>query len=206
MIAGGRIAAVTAGTGRRRKANAAGEMMTKSPKTEIPASGADAEDTASALTRMADEAGAHGRSLAEIRRTLDSLAGTAGTMSQELTTLRAQLRDGAANAVVEGQLRKVAERIEDHVRVCVADFHRWQETARLATGRLALAVAVVAPPVLFALGVLAEQRWELLPMHDPTGGWKDYVWQRFGGELVDCTRKAQMRGGGAACAIATSVE
>ena len=187
--------------------------MTKSPKTELPGSAAgnraDAEDAAPALTRIADETGEAGeyrKSLKAIQKTLDSLVGTMDTIGQELAVLRADQGNGAAHAAAEGQLGKVAERIENHVRVCVADFHRWQETARRATGRLAVALAVAAPPVLFSLGMVVQQSWELLPRHDPTGGWKDYVWERYGGRLVDCTRRAEERGGSLVCEIATSVQ
>lgn len=187
--------------------------MTKSPKTELPGSAAgdraDAEDPAPALTRIADETGEAGeyrRFLKAIQKTLDSLVGTMDTIGQELAVLRADQGNGAAHAAAEGQLGKVAERIENHVRVCVADFHRWQETARRATGRLAAALLVTGLPVLFSLGMVAQQSWELLPMHDPTGGWKDYVWERHGGEIVSCTRRAQERGASAVCTIATSVE
>ena len=190
--------------------------MTKSPKTEQPGSAAgdraDAEDAAPALTRMVDEtgkSGEYGRSLAAINKALDGLAGTMDTIGQELAVLRADPGGGAAHAAAhaaaEGELRKVAEEIKGHVRVCVADFHRWQETARRATGRLALALAVAAPPVLLSFGMVAQQSWELLPRHDPTGGWKDYVWERYGGRLVDCTRRAEERGGRLVCEIATSV-
>ena len=185
--------------------------MTKSLKPEAPvsdpgSSGTNAEETACALRRLVDETTKQGEALAEIRTLLDLLAGTAGTIGQDLATFRTSLDAATSSAVPEDWLGEVAERIEEQIRIYAADFHRWQETARSVPGRLRVALAVAAIPTLFSLGVLVEQRWEPLPVYDSTGGWKDYVWERYGREIVDCTKKAAERGSDAACAIATSIE
>ena len=185
--------------------------MTKLLKPQAPMSepgsfGIDAEETASALRRLVDETTKHGEVLAEIRTLLDLVAGTAGTTGQDLATFRARLDEATSNAVPENKLGEVAERIEEQIGVYAADFHRWQETARCVPGRLRVALLVAAIPALFFLGVLVEQRWEPLLVYDGTGGWKDYVWERYGREIVDCTKRAAEHGSGAACAIAASIK
>ncbi len=52
-------------------------------------------------------------------------------------------------------------------------------------------VLVVLAPVLVGAGLLIQSRFPLLPRADPTGGWKDHVWEQYGPALVECYRRAQ---------------
>ncbi len=185
--------------------------MTKFLKPEAPvsepgSSETDAEDTVSALRRLVDETTKHGEVLAEIRTLLDLQAGTAGTIGQDLATFRTSQDEATSSAAPENHLGEVAERIEEQIRIYAADFHRWQEAARGVPGRLRVALAVAAIPALFFLGVLVEQRWEPWPVYDGTGGWKDYVWERYGREIVECTKRAAEGGRDVTCAITASIE
>ena len=48
--------------------------------------------------------------------------------------------------------------------------------------------------VCVGLGVWLQSKHGLLPMHDSTGGWRDYVWESYGSAIKDCKRKAQASG------------
>ena len=41
------------------------------------------------------------------------------------------------------------------------------------------------------LGVWLQSKHELVEAHDPTGGWRDYIWQQYGSAILDCKREAQ---------------
>ena len=47
-------------------------------------------------------------------------------------------------------------------------------------------LATVALPLALGLGILIQQQFTLLAMPDPTRGWKDRVWDRFGQEIRLC--------------------
>ena len=73
--------------------------------------------------------------------------------------------------------------------VAVMDLSRQLRAERGSTTRLAwaagLATLIVMPMVL-ALGILIQQQFTPLAMPDPTRGWKDRVWDRFGSEISMC--------------------
>ena len=48
--------------------------------------------------------------------------------------------------------------------------------------------------VCFGLGVWLQSKHGLAPAHDPTGGWRDYIWQQYGSAIQDCKRKAEATG------------
>ncbi len=89
--------------------------------------------------------------------------------------------------------------LEAAVRLHVADFHR----ARTAEGRrhrrILLAAAALACPLLFALGLLVEQQFDLLPLADATGGWRDWVWETYGPRIAECV--IRHRADGADCPV-----
>ena len=78
-----------------------------------------------------------------------------------------------------------------------------QETAAVVRTRrsrsrrfwLGLAGAVVLGLlVCFGLGVWLQSEYGLLPAHDPTAGWRDYIWRQYGSAIKDCERKARASG------------
>ena len=81
---------------------------------------------------------------------------------------------------------KLLERIGTHA----ADFGRWVELERRGRRRWwALAIAAGFPAFLL-LGLLAEQQFQVIPLHDPTGGWRGHVWEQYGRTIVDCAVEA----------------
>ena len=90
-----------------------------------------------------------------------------------------------SEAAAEGAAKLLA-RIGTHA----ADFGRWVELERRGRGRWwALAIAAGFPAFLL-LGLLAEQQFQVIPLHDPTGGWRGHVWEHYGRTVVDCAVEA----------------
>ena len=99
------------------------------------------------------------------------------------------------------QIGEAADRLEEATVTHSGDFHRWSEAERRRRWRwpgLAMALAV---PAFLLLGVLLEQRYQVVPLHDPTGGWSRYIWDNYGDKIVDCTKQAKRAGGVVKCSF-----
>ena len=70
-------------------------------------------------------------------------------------------------------------------------FHRWADTQRRYRFRLSALALAVAVPAFFMLGVLLEQQFQIVPLHDPTSGWSAHIWQNYGRTIVDCAEDAR---------------
>ena len=47
---------------------------------------------------------------------------------------------------------------------------------------------------LARMAVLIEQHYQVIPIHDPTGGWRGHVWEHYGRTIFDCTVEAMASG------------
>ncbi len=50
---------------------------------------------------------------------------------------------------------------------------------------------ILSAPTLFGLGVVVEQQFEVSPLPELSGGWKDHIWKQHGPEIVACMTKAR---------------
>ena len=119
------------------------------------------------------------RKLLEITRKLTAHADETRSLLDGLSAAGARLQEGQA----------VADRLEEAIVDHTADLRRaaGHERRRWKWPGLALAVAV---PAFFLLGVLVEQQFTIIPLNDPTGGWRGYIWDNYGNQVVDCARQA----------------
>ena len=72
----------------------------------------------------------------------------------------------------------------------LADFYRWVEEDRGRRRRWSLAAMAVAAPAAFLLGMLVQHQFQVLPPHDPSGGWNGWIWEMHGRAIVDCAAEA----------------
>ena len=94
----------------------------------------------------------------------------------------------AAQKTVTGEAAKL---LEEGDRKVTADFHRWAATQRRYRFRLPALALAVAVPAFFVLGVLLEQQFQIVPLHDPTSGWSAHIWQNYGRTIIDCAEDAR---------------
>ena len=94
-------------------------------------------------------------------------------------------------AAREAATGETAKCVEDNNRKVTADFHRWADTQRRYRFRLSALALAVAVPAFFMLGVLLEQQFQIVPLHDPTSGWSAHIWQNYGRTIVDCAEDAR---------------
>ena len=119
------------------------------------------------------------RKLLEITRKLTAHADETRSLITELSVAGAR----------QQEVQAVADRLEGAIVDYTADLRRaaGHERRRWTWPGLALAVAV---PAFFLLGVLVEQQFTIIPLDDPTGGWRGYIWDNYGNQVADCARQA----------------
>lgn len=94
------------------------------------------------------------------------------------------------------ELVEVIEEFAGRVRTLHEDIGRARDAQRKSVAVAAAVCVLLAAPVLFGIGLAAQHQLALLPEPerqaepDPTGGWRAYVWDRYGEEIVGCERNA----------------
>ena len=94
-------------------------------------------------------------------------------------------RPSEAGAGSEGAA-KLLERIGTHA----ADFGRWAELEQRGRRWWWTLATAAGFPAFLLLGLLVEQQFQVIPLHDPTGGWRGHVWEQYGRIIVDCAVEA----------------
>ena len=89
----------------------------------------------------------------------------------------------------EGAKGAAAE-LTQALRTFRSDFGRWVEGERRGRRRWAGLAIAAGFPALLMLGVLLEQQFQVIPLHDPTGGWRGHIWDNYGRAIVDCAAEA----------------
>ena len=113
------------------------------------------------------------------------------TLAEAVAANAAALREFAGAEGRQPEAGETAEPQKDENRTFMADFHRWadaQRGYRLWWSALALAVVV---PAFFLLGVLVELQFEIVPPHDPSGGWSRHIWDNYGPAIAECAMEAK---------------
>ena len=122
---------------------------------------------------------------------LDLMEAQTKTLAEAVAANAAALREFAGAEGQQPEAGGTAEPQKDENRTFLADFHRWadaQRGYRLWWSALALAVVV---PAFFLLGVLVELQFQIIPAHDPSGGWSRHIWDNYGPAIAECAMEAK---------------
>ena len=123
------------------------------------------------------------------------------TAIREATGETRKLVEGLARNDTEDGGKPGADELAEDLRACRGDFGRWVAGERRIRRRwVALAIAAGFPAALL-LGVLVEQQFQVIPLHDPTGGWRGHVWENYGHAVVDCVAEAMRRDAEVDCSL-----
>ena len=181
-------------------------------KGEAPSGDGSNGDGRKEACAAAESKGVEARTLDEILRVVRYLAGLAEEAKKkrpagpsrsafdkmvksvnairEATGETRKLVEGLAWNDTEDGGKPGADELAEGLRACRGDFGRWVAGERRSRRRwVALAVAAGFPAALL-LGVLVEQQFQVIPLHDPTGGWRGHVWENYGHAVVDCVAEA----------------
>lgn len=185
----------------------AGEEKGEAPGGD-GSNGDGSEGAAAAPESKDDEA----RAIDEILRVVRYLAGLAEEAKKKRpagpsrTAFDKMVKSVNAIRETTGETRKLVEglawndtedggtpgtdELAEELRACRGDFGRWVAGERRTRRRwVALAIAAGFPAALL-LGVLVEQQFQVIPLNDPTGGWRGHVWDNYGRAVVDCVAEA----------------
>lgn len=110
-----------------------------------------------------------------------------------------EIRDRAAR---EGRVADNVADLQESLRKEIASRTRGRTGRRAFLRRAALVLAVTATATasLYA-GALLQRDREVLETADPSNGWRDYLWDRYGPELRDCVVAARRAGRTMRCEI-----
>ena len=132
---------------------------------------------------------------------LDLLEEQTKTLGEALAANAAALREFTSAEGRQPEAGGTAEPDKDENRTTMADFHRWadaQRGYRLRWSTLALAIVV---PAFFLLGVLVELQFQIIPAHDPSGGWSRHIWDNYGPAIADCAMEAKRADRAVKCSL-----
>lgn len=91
----------------------------------------------------------------------------------------------------------------DKVAAAVSDLAKQLRTERRGFGPLAWIAAVagvIALPATLAAGIFLQKEFDLVPVADPSMGWKDRIWEEMGPEIAGCLN---LEDGGAGDCVVT---
>ncbi len=114
----------------------------------------------------------------------DAALNTAGNVKQLATTGTEFLRDFAATR--GAALREARQ--------------EWTRIRRWTVPALAIALVLAAPLFVFA-GALGQSELGVFERYDDTGGWKEAVWDRYGGQVRGCMLKSWRSGEVVTCSF-----
>ena len=132
---------------------------------------------------------------------LDLMEAQTKTLAEAVAASVAALREFAGAERRQPEAGGTAEPQKDENRTFMADFHRWadaQRGYRLWWSALALTVVV---PAFFLLGVLVELQFQIVPRHDPSGGWSRHIWDHYGPAIADCAMEAKRTDRAVKCSL-----
>ncbi len=90
-------------------------------------------------------------------------------------------RDAAMSAAAE---------LAAALRAFKAEFVRWAGNERRRRRRWAGLAMAAGLPACVLLGLLVQVQFEVVPLHDPTRGWGEHIWNTYGRTIVDCEHQA----------------
>ena len=130
----------------------------------------------------------------QLTRAVEALGESAGETRTLVERLASKAPESKASAKVAADLKK-------RLRSQRADFGRWVEAERRAR-RLWLTLAMTAAvPAALLFGVLLEMRFQVIPLHDSSGGWREIIWHEYGPRIVDCEYEARRTGATVDCPL-----
>ena len=84
----------------------------------------------------------------------------------------------------------VAAELTAALRAFRADFVHWADNERRRRRRWAGLAMAAGFPACVLLGLLVQMQFEVIPLHDPTRGWGEHIWNTYGRTIVDCELEA----------------
>ena len=136
---------------------------------------------------------------ADIRK-LTTIAGKLKKQGEENRSLAEETIEAGKRD--RGAWKGMADRIEEAVAAQNGDFAQWAHRECRRKRWLSGAALAAAVPAVLLLGVLMQKEFEVVPLHDPSGGWRAWIWENHGAAIADCASEARRRGEAVECPLA----
>ena len=172
-------------------------------------------DMLAVLAALRDDLGTLSKLIQFIHRKPPPGAGGASDRESAVRSLRQHHElmehiDGFIVALVEQLGRAVPSTGEnrpppaelDEIRTVASDLSKQLRAERSGFMRfswIAAAGAVIVLPAMVALGVFLQREYDLMPVPDPSFGWKERIWEEMGAEIAGCLNLQD--GGAGACVV-----
>ena len=171
------------------------------PLDDLPAAG-EIFDPAAAESATPGEDPPDG--LGRLNENIEQLLETVDAVAADVAESRSHLERLNRIAPDDPEAATGTGGIEDRIRVHTADFHRWIEADRRLRRWWPVVAAGIAAPAALLLGLLVEQQYQVIPLHDPSGGWGGHIWEQYGRRIVDCAVEARRIGAEVNCPLVVS--
>ena len=139
--------------------------------------------------------------LERLNENIEQLLETVDAVAADVAESRSHLERLTRSTPEDPEAANGAGGIEDRIRVDTADFHRWIESDRRRRRWWPAVAAGIAAPAALLLGLLVEQQYQVIPLHDPTGGWRGHIWEQYGRRIADCAVEARRTGAEVNCPL-----
>ena len=118
---------------------------------------------------------------------LASVVGAIGENVEETRKLAGEVveKEPAYKTAVEA-----AAELTWKLSVYTADFGRWVENDRRSRRRSTVAAMAAGVPAGLLLDLLVQHQFEAIPLHNPSGGRRGWVWEIHSCAVVDCAVEA----------------
>ena len=124
------------------------------------------------------------------KEAFDKLASEVGTIGENVEKTRKLAGELAGSGPDHKAAVEAAAELSGKLSVYTADFRRWMQTDCRSRSRWTAAAMAAGVPAALLLGLLVQHQFEAIPLHDPSGGWKGWVWETHGRAVVDCAVEA----------------
>ena len=103
---------------------------------------------------------------------------------------------GSTRGVSSAEATNAADGKEEHTRDHTADIDRLIEADRRRRRWWPAVAAGSAAAAALLLGLLVEQQCQVIPLRDPSGGWRGHISEQDGCQIVDFAVEASRERGG----------
>ena len=132
---------------------------------------------------------------------LDSMEAQTKSLAEAVAVNTAALREVAGAERGQPESGGTAKSRKDENRIFRADFHRWADAQRRYRLRWSALVLAVVVPSFFLLGILVQLEFQIIPAHDPSGGWSRHIWENYGSAIIDCAMEAKRTDRAVTCSL-----
>ena len=135
------------------------------------------------------------------KKDIDQLTRAVEALGESAGETRSLVERLASKAPAIKATAKAAADLKKRLRSQRADFGRWVGAERRDRRRWTALAMGAAVPAALLFGILLEMQFQVIPLHDSSGGWREIIWHEYGRQIVDCEYEAKRTGAKVDCPL-----